>query len=294
MRVKKAIIAAGGYGLSLLPATKALPKEILPVFDRPVIDYLVREAKAAGITDILLISGKRKRAIEDYFDSAPELEINLAKKNKTNLIQMIQKTTDINLYFVKQNNPTGLGDALAMAEDFINDEPFLVMLSDDIISEPAQLTTQLLADFDQYHAPVFGVQTLNKHQMSHYGDVVLSDEVVAQGLTKLAQIKPQRAYDQMAGSVGIVGRYVLPRDFFKYLKQLPEAVDADDQLSEALNLLNQQQPVLTRTFVGQREDISGKFGLLKASINYGLKTETFGPEVQAYIKELVKSGRLGE
>lgn len=294
MRVKKAIIAAGGYGLSLLPATKALPKEILPIFDRPVIDYLVREAKAAGITDILLISGKRKRAIEDYFDSAPELEINLAKKHKTDLIKMIQTTTDINLYFVKQNNPTGLGDALLMGEDFINNEPFMVMLSDDIISGYSMLTNQLLMDFDQYQAPIFGVQTLNKHQMSHYGDVVLSDQVIAEGLTQLSEIKKQRAYDQMAGSVGIVGRYVLPRDFFKYLKQLPEDVPADDQLSEALNLLNQQQPVLTRKFIGQREDISGKFGLLKASINYGLKTETFGPEIRTYIKELVKSGRLDE
>ncbi|MFD1672518.1 UTP--glucose-1-phosphate uridylyltransferase [Agrilactobacillus yilanensis] len=292
MTVKKAIIAAGGYGFSLLPATKALPKEILPVFDRPVIDYLVREAKLAGITDILLISGKRKRAIEDYFDAAPELEMSLAEKNKTELMALIKTTTDVNLYFMKQNNPTGIGDALLMAEDFVNDEPFVVMLSDDIVDEAHSLTRQLLEDYNQYQAPVLGIEALSPQQVSHYGIVSLSETVVAPGLSQIQSIVEKPLPDSAPSTLGVVGRYVLPGDFFQYLKQLPEETTASNQLSLALNLLNAQTPVLARTFVGQREDISSKFGLLKASINYGLQSPTFGSEVAAYIKELTNSKRL--
>lgn len=292
MRVKKAIIAAGGYGLNLLPATKALPKEILPVFDRPVIDYLVKEAKLAGITDILLISGKRKRAIEDYFDSAPELEMNLAKKHKTELIELIQATTDVNLYFVKQTNPSGIGDALLMAEDFVDNEPFMVMLSDDIISDPASLTQQLLSDYAQYQVPVFGVEPLIKQQISPYGIVSLSETKFDNGLTQVRSIEDGTEAQQGPGALGVVGRYVLEPDCFTYLKELPDDIAASEQLSEALNQISLQKPVLAREFNGQREDISDKFGLLKASIDYGLKTETYGLEVANYIKELVKSGRL--
>lgn len=294
MKVKKAIIAAAGYGFSLLPATKALPKEILPVFDHPVIDYLVREAREAGITDILLISGKRKRAIEDYFDSAPELEINLKQKNKTDLMALIQATTDIKLIFLKQSEPTGVGDALKMAEDFVDSEPFVAMFSDDIVLDPVPLTKTLVADYDRYQAPVLGVEELTPTQLSSYGIVELAPASTAPGLTPIQRIVEKPAAESAPSSLGIIGRYVLPGNFFKYLNALPEQTPASEQMTQALNLLNQEQPVLARQFQGQREDISNKFGLLKASIDYGLNTPEFGPQIQAYLKALAQSGRLDE
>ncbi|WP_416353885.1 UTP--glucose-1-phosphate uridylyltransferase [Agrilactobacillus fermenti] len=286
MKVRKAVIAAGGFGLSLLPATKAVPKEILPVFDRPVIDYLVREAQQAGITDILLISGKRKRAIEDYFDAAPDLEIHLAESHKNHLLAMVKATDNVNLYFVKQNDPTGIGDALLLAEDFVDNEPFVVMLSDDIVLDPKPLTQQLIADFNRLQQPILGVQSVSSQATSSYGIVELADHLQA-GLGKIKSIVEKPGPVSAPSSLGIIGRYVLPGSFFEVLRQRPTDLPATEQLSAALNQLNQTQQIYAREFTGQREDISGKFGLLKATIDYGLNSEEYGSEAATYIKQLV-------
>jgi UTP--glucose-1-phosphate uridylyltransferase len=291
MKAKKAVITAGGLGLNLLPATKALPKEILPIFDRPVIDYVVQELKESGITDILLVSGKRKRAIEDYFDSAPALEMALEEKHKTALIQLIQASTDVNLYFTKQSEPTGIGDALLLAEDFVDNDPFVLVLSDDIVKDPVPLTKLLLQDFDAYQAPVLGIENITPNEIRRYGVVELGAQKT-EGLAAVKQIVEKPDENTAPSKLGVIGRYVLPGDFFNYLRQLPKQTPDTEQLSTALNLLNQDQPILARYFHGQREDISTKLGLLKASIDYGLKSPEFGPAINQYIKDLVSSGRL--
>ena len=260
-KVRKAIIPAAGLGTRFLPATKALAKEMLPIVDKPTIQFIVEEALKSGIEDILVVTGKSKRSIEDHFDSNFELEYNLEQKGKTNLLKLVNDTTAINLHFIRQSHPRGLGDAVLQAKAFVGNEPFVVMLGDDLMDitndKAVPLTKQLINDYEETHASTIAVMPVSSEEVSAYG-----------------VIAPQ--------GKGENGRYSV-ETFFE--NQEPGAGN-EVQLTDAIDTLNKTQRVFARVFTGDRYDVGDKFGFMKTSIDYALKHPQIKDDLKQYLIEL--------
>ncbi|MDK1725878.1 UTP--glucose-1-phosphate uridylyltransferase GalU [Dellaglioa algida] len=287
MKVRKAIIPAAGLGTRFLPATKAMAKEMLPIVDKPTIQYIVEEARAAGIEDILIVTGKGKRPIEDHFDSVPELEANLAAKGKTELLKIVEETTDINLFFIRQSHPRGLGDAVLMAKDFVGDEPFVVMLGDDIMQDKVPLTKQLMNRYDETHASTLAVMEVPHKEVSKYGVIAPKSEV-SKGLFDVEKFVEKPAVDDAPSDLAIIGRYLLTPEIFGMLETQEPGEGNEVQLTDAIDRLNKVQRVFAHEFKGDRYDVGNKFGYLKTSIDFGLKHPEVKDELREYIKELSK------
>ncbi|WP_330166209.1 UTP--glucose-1-phosphate uridylyltransferase GalU [Dellaglioa carnosa] len=287
MKVRKAIIPAAGLGTRFLPATKAMAKEMLPIVDKPTIQYIVEEARAAGIEDILIVTGKGKRPIEDHFDSVPELEANLAAKGKTELLKIVEETTDINLFFIRQSHPRGLGDAVLMAKDFVGDEPFVVMLGDDIMQDKVPLTKQLMNRYDETHASTLAVKEVPHKEVSKYGVIAPKSEV-SKGLFDVEKFVEKPAVDDAPSDLAIIGRYLLTPEIFGMLETQEPGEGNEIQLTDAIDRLNKVQRVFAHEFKGDRYDVGNKFGYLKTSIDFGLKHPEVKDELREYIKELSK------
>ncbi|MCZ2491576.1 UTP--glucose-1-phosphate uridylyltransferase GalU [Dellaglioa algida] len=287
MKVRKAIIPAAGLGTRFLPATKAMAKEMLPIVDKPTIQYIVEEARAAGIEDILIVTGKGKRPIEDHFDSVPELEANLAAKGKTELLKIVEETTDINLFFIRQSHPRGLGDAVLMAKDFVGDEPFVVMLGDDIMQDKVPLTKQLMNRYDETHASTLAVMEVPHKEVSKYGVIAPKSEV-SKGLFDVEKFVEKPAVDDAPSDLAIIGRYLLTPEIFGMLETQKPGEGNEVQLTDAIDRLNKVQRVFAHEFKGDRYDVGNKFGYLKTSIDFGLKHPEVKDELREYIKELSK------
>ncbi|WP_284067992.1 UTP--glucose-1-phosphate uridylyltransferase GalU [Dellaglioa algida] len=287
MKVRKAIIPAAGLGTRFLPATKAMAKEMLPIVDKPTIQYIVEEARAAGIEDILIVTGKGKRPIEDHFDSVPELEANLAAKGKTELLKIVEETTDINLFFIRQSHPRGLGDAVLMAKDFVGDEPFVVMLGDDIMQDKVPLTKQLMNRYDETHASTLAVMEVPHKEVSKYGVIAPKSEV-SKGLFDVEKFVEKPAVDDAPSDLAIIGRYLLTPEIFGMLETQEPGEGNEIQLTDAIDRLNKVQRVFAHEFKGDRYDVGNKFGYLKTSIDFGLKHPEVKDELREYIKELSK------
>ena len=287
-QVRKAIIPAAGLGTRFLPATKALAKEMLPIVDKPTIQFIVEEARKSGIEDIVVVDGKNKRSIEDHFDSNPELEDNLREKHKDEMLKLVQETTDINIYFIRQSHPRGLGDAVLTARDFIGDEPFVVMLGDDlnnINNHGAPLTKELIDSYHDTGASTLAVMRVPHEDTAKYGVINPSKEVKP-GLYNVTSFVEKPDPKDAPSDLAIIGRYVFTPEIFDVLAETKPGKGGEVQLTDAINTLNKTQRVFAHEYKGDRYDVGNKFGWIKTNIEYGLEHPQTKDELREYIKEM--------
>lgn len=281
-KVKKAVIPAAGLGTRFLPATKAMAKEMLPIVDKPTIQFIVEEARASGIEDILIITGKAKRPIEDHFDSNLELETNLKEKGKLELLELVEETTGLNLHFIRQSHPLGLGHAVLQAKSFVGNEPFVVMLGDDIMEDNIPLTKQLINDYDETHASTIAVMEVPNEDVYKYGIINPGGEV-EKNLFNVKNFVEKPPVDKAPSNMAIIGRYLLTPEIFHVLEQQKPGAGGEIQLTDAIDTLNKTQRVFAHNFKGTRYDVGDKFGYMKTSIEYGLKH----PQIKDDLAQLI-------
>ncbi|MGO4788192.1 UTP--glucose-1-phosphate uridylyltransferase GalU [Paenibacillus sp. 2KB_20] len=290
MNIRKAIIPAAGLGTRFLPATKAMPKEILPIVDKPTIQYIVEEAVASGIEDIIIVTGKGKRAIEDHFDSSFELEHNLAEKGKWGLLEEVRKPSDMaDIHYIRQKEPKGLGHAIWCARKFIGDEPFAVLLGDDIVESNVPCLKQMINVYDIYQSAIVGVQPVSWDEVDRYG--------IIDGLQKSDRIyetsrlveKPSRA--EAPSNLAIMGRYILPSVIFDLLEDQEAGKNGEIQLTDALSVLARRSPILAYNFEGIRHDVGEKMGFIQTSIHYALQREELREDLLAYMNKIMEKVR---
>lgn len=285
--VRKAIIPAAGLGTRFLPATKALAKEMLPIVDKPTIQFIIEEALASGIEDIVIVDGKSKRSIEDHFDSNPELENNLRDKGKDELLKIVEETTDINLYFIRQSHPRGLGDAVLTAKSFIGDEPFVVMLGDDLMTDEVPLTKQLIERYEKTGESTLAVMEVPHDQVSEYG-VIAPEMELEDGLYQVNSFVEKPKPEDAPSNLAIIGRYLLTPEIFEELEQTAPGKGNEIQLTDAIDSLNKRQHVYAHNFKGRRFDVGSKIGFLTTNIEFGLEHPQTKDKLRAYLKDLAK------
>lgn len=285
MKVKKAVIPAAGLGTRFLPATKAIAKEMLPIVDKPTIQFIVEEALQSGIEDILIVTGKAKRPIEDHFDSNIELESNLREKGKNDLLKLVEETTDVNLHFIRQSHPKGLGHAVLQAKAFVGNEPFVVMLGDDIMVDEIPLTKQLMNDYEETHASTIAVMKVPHEETSKYG-IINPGEEVEKGLYNVKNFVEKPDPSKAPSDLAIIGRYLLTPEIFSILENQAPGAGNEIQLTDAIDTLNKTQRVFAHEFKGDRYDVGDKFGFLKTSIEYGLTHNEVKDNLRQYIIDL--------
>ena len=285
VKVRKAIIPAAGLGTRFLPATKAIAKEMLPIIDKPTIQFIVEEAIASGIEDILVVTGKAKRPIEDHFDSNFELEYNLEKSGKKELLALVEETTGIRLHFIRQKRPLGLGHAVLQAKAFVGDEPFVVMLGDDIMVDDIPLTKQLMEDYDKTKASTLAVMPIPHEDTSKYGVIDPTSEV-SKGLYDVKAFVEKPKPEDAPSDLAIIGRYLLKPEIFEILETQKPGLGGEIQLTDAIDTLNKTQRVFAREFTGKRYDVGNKLGMLEANIEFGLKHPEITDGLKTYLKDL--------
>lgn len=290
-KVRKAVIPAAGLGTRFLPATKALAKEMLPIVDKPTIQFIVEEALKSGIEDILVVTGKSKRSIEDHFDSNFELEYNLEHKGKTDLLKLVNDTTAINLHFIRQSHPRGLGDAVLQAKAFVGNEPFVVMLGDDLMDinndNAVPLTKQLINDYETTHASTIAVMPVPHEEVSSYGVIAPQGEGI-DGLYSVETFVEKPAPEDAPSDLAIIGRYLLTPEIFNILETQEPGASNEIQLTDAIDTLNKTQRVFARQFNGDRYDVGDKFGFMKTSIDYALQHPQIKDSMKQYLIDLGK------
>ena len=300
-KVRKAVIPAAGLGTRFLPATKALAKEMLPIVDKPTIQFIVEEALKAGIEDILVVTGKSKRSIDDHFDSNFELEYNLKEKGKNDLLKLVDETTGMRLHFIRQKHPRGLGDAVLQAKAFVGNEPFVVMLGDDLMDitddTATTLTKQLMNDYDETHASTIAVMKVPHEEVSAYGVIAPQGEGI-KGLYSVETFVEKPAPEEAPSDLAIIGRYLLTPEIFQILENQKPGAGNEIQLTDAIDTLNKTQRVFAREFKGRRYDVGDKFGFMKTSIDYALKHPQVKDDLKQYIinlgKQLEETGKGNE
>ncbi|KPN79993.1 UTP--glucose-1-phosphate uridylyltransferase [Apilactobacillus kunkeei] len=286
-KIRKAIIPAAGLGTRFLPETKAMPKEMLPVVDKPAIQLIVEEAIASGITDILIIIGKGKRAIEDHFDSNTELELNLESKGKEEMLKAVKKTNGLNIYFKRQEHPNGLGDAVYTAKSFVGEDPFVIMLGDDLMTDETPLTKQLIDSYEETGSSTLAVMKVPHEDTSKYGVINPSKEV-DDGLYDVTSFVEKPNPEDAPSDLAIIGRYLLTADIFDILENTKPGKGNEIQLTDAIDTLNKKGKVYAHEFKGDRYDTGNKFGWLQTNIEFGLKHPEVSDELKQYIKDLAK------
>ncbi|MCE7792390.1 UTP--glucose-1-phosphate uridylyltransferase GalU [Salipaludibacillus sp. CUR1] len=288
MKVKKAIIPAAGLGTRFLPATKAQPKEMLPIVDKPTIQYIVEEAIKSGIEDIIIVSGRGKRAIVDHFDKSYELEETLLKKQKMKLLDEIQGISNMaNIHYIRQKEPKGLGHAISCAKHFIGDEPFAVLLGDDIVqSEDKPCLKQLVDVFERYNSSVVGVQPVADEDVSKYGIVAPKTSEIEPGVIHVADLVEKPKQEDAPSNHAIMGRYVLRPEIFSILDELPPGAGNEIQLTDAIKKLNDEQVVLAYEFTGERYDVGDKLGFVKATVDFALQREDLKDDMLDYLESI--------
>lgn len=291
-RIKKAVIPAAGFGTRFLPATKATPKEMLPIVDKPTIQYIVEEALASGIEEILIISGHAKRAIEDHFDSAPVLERELEEKGKDDLLAIVRETADINVHYIRQKKMRGLGDAILCAKSFMAGEPFAVLLGDDVVyadaakgQQPA--LRQLIDIYDAYGGSVLGCQQVAPEKVSSYG-IVAGKEIAGSKLLKVSDMIEKPELSEAPSNIAVLGRYIISPTVFELLEHTAPGKGGEVQLTDALKQLALVEPVWAYCFEGKRYDVGDKLGFLKATVEFALRRPDLGGPFRSYLEELMK------
>ena len=284
-KVRKAVIPAAGFGTRFLPATKAMAKEMLPIVDKPTIQFIVEEAIASGIEDILIVTGKSKRPIEDHFDSNIELEANLREKGKNELLELVQETTGLRIHFVRQSYPLGLGHAVLQAKAFVGDEPFVIMLGDDLMEDEVPLTKQLMDAYERTHASNIAVMEVPHKETSKYG-IIDPDQELEPGLFNVRRFVEKPKPEDAPSNLAIIGRYLLTPEIFEILENQNPGAGGEIQLTDAIDTLNQTQRVFAKRFDGKRFDVGDKFGFLTTSISYGLTHPEIKDKLKNYLVEL--------
>ncbi|MFC4802561.1 UTP--glucose-1-phosphate uridylyltransferase GalU [Neobacillus sp. GCM10023253] len=285
-KVRKAIIPAAGLGTRFLPATKAMPKEMLPIVDKPTIQYIVEEAVASGIEDIIIVTGKGKRAIEDHFDFAPELEQNLIEKGKTDLLDKVRYSTNLaDIHYIRQKEPKGLGHAVWCARNFIGDEPFAVLLGDDIVQSETPCLRQLINIYEETRSSVIGVQTVPDNETHRYGIV---DPSIQEGRRyQVSNFVEKPKQGTAPSNLAIMGRYILTPEIFMLLDQQETGAGGEIQLTDAIQKLNQIQRVFAYDFEGKRYDVGEKLGFVKTTIEMALQDFELRSELIAYLDQIM-------
>ena len=285
MKVRKAIIPAAGLGTRFLPATKAMPKEMLPLVDTPAIQYIVEEAVASGIEEILIITGRNKGAIEDHFDRNVELEMTLnAKQDKEKLAQLDSIADNVPIHYVRQKTPKGLGHAILCARSFVGNEPFAVLLGDDIVDNPVPCTKQLIDIYNKYQCSVLGVQEVKPEDVCKYG--ILKVCPVDGNVWKVEDMVEKPSQNEAPSQIAILGRYVITPEIFEILENTPPGKGNEIQLTDALKTLAQRQAMYAYQFQGKRHDIGDKLGFLEATVEFALKREDLKGPFMEYLRKL--------
>lgn len=287
MKVKKAIIPAAGLGTRFLPATKAMPKEMLPIVDKPTIQYIVEEAVESGIEDIIIVTGKGKRAIEDHFDNSFELEQNLLEKRKFDLLNEVQKSSKmVDIHYIRQKEPKGLGHAIWCARKFIGDEPFAVLLGDDIVRADKPCLKQMMEQYERYNATIIGVQHVSDEEVSRYG--IVASKKMDERLHSVSHLveKPQKK--DAPSNLAIMGRYVLSPKIFEILSAQEPGAGGEIQLTDAIAALNQLEAVYAYEFEGVRYDVGEKMGFIQTTIEFALQRENLRHDLISYLSKTVE------
>lgn len=284
-KIKKAIIPAAGLGTRFLPATKAMPKEMLPILDKPTIQYIVEEAARAGIEDIIIVTGKHKRAIEDHFDNQKELEMILEEKGKTDLLEKVNYSTELaNIFYVRQKEQKGLGHAIYSARQFIGNEPFAVLLGDDIVESTQPAIKQLMDTYEETGKSVIGVQEVNENDTHRYGII---DPLGKNGRQyEVNQFVEKPKQGTAPSNLAIMGRYVLTPDIFEYLANQGKGAGGEIQLTDAIERMNKESQVYAYDFEGERYDVGEKLGFVKTTIEFALKDQEMNEALTKFIKQL--------
>jgi UTP--glucose-1-phosphate uridylyltransferase len=289
--VRKAVIPAAGLGTRFLPATKASPKEMLPLVDKPLIQYVVEEAVASGIEDIIVVTGRGKRAIEDHFDRSLELEENLKGTGKAQLLHQMQHISSLaNFCYVRQPEALGLGHAVLCAQHLIGDEPFAIILGDEIIDAPTPALAQLIHIFKKRSGPVLGVQSVPRGEVSRYG--IVDPQAMGKGLHRVRDLVEKPAPADAPSTLAVIGRYVLPPDVFPILRKTSPGKNGEIQLTDALRQLAKQHPMYAHEVVGQRHDAGDKLGFLIATVEFALKNPSLGPAFKEYLRQRVRPAAM--
>lgn len=289
MKIRKAVIPAAGLGTRFLPATKAQPKEMLPIVDKPTIQYIVEEAISAGIESILIITGRGKRNIEDHFDKAYELESELDKKGKDSLLTIVEDISNlVDVFYVRQKEPKGLGHAISCARAFVGNEPFAVMLGDDIVVSEKPAIGQLMEVYDEHNASVLGVQRVAKTQVDKYGIVHPAVDSKEYKLHKVLDMVEKPPMQDAPSDIAILGRYIITPEIFDILENQQPGVGGEIQLTDALKTLSTQQGMYAYEFDGKRYDVGDKLGFLKATVEFALNRDDLKDPFKEYILGVVK------
>jgi UTP--glucose-1-phosphate uridylyltransferase len=289
VEVKKAVIPAAGLGTRFLPATKAQPKEMLPLVDKPAIQYVVEEAVRAGIRDILIVTGRGKRTLEDHFDRSFELEHYLEKAGKHEELKQVREISEMaSIHYIRQRDPIGLGAAVATAEHHVGGEPFVVLLGDDIASD--QLLERMIATYQQYGRSVIAVQEVRREDISLYGAV--TPEFVGDDLARVLDIVEKPPVEDAPSNLAVIGRYVLTPEIFDAIRETTPDAGGETQLTDAIALLARQQAVYALVFDGPRYDIGKRLDYLRATVELGVDREDIGPEFRAFLADLVQRKKL--
>jgi len=285
LKVRKAVIPAAGLGTRFLPATKAQPKEMLPIVDKPTIQYIVEEAVASGIEEILIVTGRGKRAIEDHFDKSYELEDILRRKGEEELLSLVKDISNlVDLNYVRQKEPKGLGHAIYCARSFIDNEPFAVLLGDDIVDSEVPCLKQLIDVYDKYKTPILGVQHVPKQDVSKYG--IIDGVMTEERIYKVSDLIEKPETDKAPSNIAILGRYIISPEIFRYLEKASPGKGGEIQLTDALKELLKTGDMYAYDFVGKRYDVGHKLGFLEATVEFALKREELKQDFTSYLKNI--------
>ncbi len=285
MNVRKAVFPAAGLGTRFLPATKAQPKEMLPIVDKPLIQYAFEEAVAAGLRSAIIVTGRGKNAIEDHFDRSQELEQALAKQGKEDLLRLVQEISElISVCYVRQKEPLGLGHAILTAKDLVGEEPFAVLLGDDVIDAPVPCIRQLLDVFDRYRCPVLAVQEVPRAEAGQYG--IIDGRPLGDGLYEIRDLVEKPPPELAPSTLAVIGRYVLTPGIFAELERTTPGAGGEIQLTDGLRRLLKSQAIYGLAFRGKRYDAGSKLGFLKATVEFALKREDLAADLRAYLRSL--------
>lgn len=280
--IKKAIIPSAGLGTRFLPATKAQPKEMLPIVDKPTIQYIVEEAIQSGIEDIIIVTGRTKKSIEDHFDKSIELEMELEKQGKEDLLDIARSVSDlVNLYFIRQKEPKGLGHAILTARTFVRDEPFAVLLGDDIVISEKPCLKQMIEIYNQYESSILGVQTIDRSQVNKYG--IIDGKQIEDRIYLVQDMIEKPKIEEAPSNIAALGRYILTPNIFKYLEKQIIGAGGEIQLTDAICKLAKEEKVYAYDFIGKRYDVGSKLGFLEATVEIALSREDLGNEFKDYL-----------
>ena len=285
-KIRKAIIPAAGLGTRFLPATKAQPKEMLPIVDKPTIQYIIEEAVASGIEEILIITGRSKKCIEDHFDKSVELELELEKSGKEEMLKMVREISDmVDIHFIRQKEPKGLGHAISCAKTFVGNEPFAVLLGDDIVyNEGKPCLKQLIDCYDEYKTSVLGVQTVEAKDVNKYG--IVNGIHIEDRVYKVKGLVEKPPVEEAPSNVAILGRYIITPQIFKILEETKPGKGGEIQLTDALLKLIDEEAMYAYDFEGTRYDVGDKLGFLKATVEYALRREDLRDGFIEYLNTL--------